>query len=95
MPFHMPVLLPFRDRIRGELGAVVRHYHARIAPHLGNPVQLPGNTHARQRRIGNRGQAFPAEVVDHVQDAEPAPLGKRVRHEVQAPPLVSAPAGSP
>ena len=41
-------------------------------------VQLAGHPDARQRGIGHQRQAFPGEVVDHRQDAEPAAVGERV-----------------
>ena len=40
VPFDLPILLPFQHCIRGELGAVVRDHHARIAA----LVHLPKTT---------------------------------------------------
>lgn len=72
VPLDLTFLLPFEDRVRGELGPIVVEHHERIPPHLGDPVQLAGDTLARQQCIDDRCQAFPAEVVDHAQNAEPA-----------------------
>ena len=38
VPFDPALLLPFQDRVRSKLGAVVRDNHARVAPHFGNPA---------------------------------------------------------
>ena len=88
MPVNLPVLLPLQDRIRSQFGSVVADHHAGIASHLGDPIQLTGYADAGQGRINDGSQTFSAEVVDHIQDTEPAATGQAVRHEVERPPLV-------
>jgi hypothetical protein len=38
----------------------------------GDPVKFAGNAGAGDRSIGNKGKAFPAEVIDNGKDAEAA-----------------------
>lgn len=40
---------------------------------------------ARDRRVGNRGQAFAGDIVDDVEDAEPAPTAELIVNEIQRP----------
>jgi hypothetical protein len=54
------------------------------------PVQLAGNPHARERRVGHQRQAFARAVVDDRKDAEATPVGELVRHEVKRPTFVGA-----
>ena len=44
VPFDTVVLLPAQDRVRGQLGAVVAHNHARIATQFGNAIELTHDT---------------------------------------------------
>ena len=78
-PLDFAVLLPFQYRVRGELCPIVTYRHARVTPHLSDLVQLAGDSDAWPRCVDNSGQAFPAEAVNHVQDAEPASAGQAVR----------------
>lgn len=82
MPLDLAIFLPFEHGVRSQLGAVVADHQAGEAAHLGDPVQFTGDAVSRQRRIDDGSQAFPAEVVDHAEDAEPAAFRQRVRHEV-------------
>ena len=89
VPFNTTVLLPGEDRIGGQLGAVVAHHHAGIAPTLGDGVKLARHPFAGQRGVDHRRQALPAEVVDHTQDAEASAVAQRVGNKVEAPALVA------
>lgn len=55
---------------------------------LGDDVEFPGDTFARDRVVDDGGQALAAEVVDDAQDPEAAAVGQRVGDEVEAPALV-------
>ena len=86
--FHAAILLPFEHCVRCQLRPVVADRHARQATQLRDPVQLAANANAGDRLIDDGGQALPAEVVDHAEDAKPAAISQSIRHEVQAPALV-------
>ena len=88
MPFDAALLLPAEHDVRSELAAVVADDHAGIASARRYPVQLAGDPQARQRGVGDRGQALTGEVIDHRQNAEAPALDQRVRDEVQGPALV-------
>ncbi len=83
VPFHTVVLRPFQHGVRGELGSVVADHRQRIATTVGDRIQLSCYTLAGDRVVGDGREAFPAEVVNDAQDAEPAAIDERVRHEVQ------------
>lgn len=88
VPFDTVILLPSKDRSRGQLSAVVADDHARTAAALDEPIELASDPDAGQRVVGDEGQAFPAEVVDHGEDAELATASKSIGDEVQRPALV-------
>ena len=88
MPVNLAVFLPFQDGIAGEFGPIIADDHTWIAAHLSDPVQFMRDTVTRQRRIDHSSKAFPAKVVDHIENAEPPTTRQAVRHEVEAPPLV-------
>lgn len=46
VPFDCAILLPFQDRVAGQLGAVIADHHAGISPYLGDPVQFAANPDA-------------------------------------------------
>lgn len=56
---------------------------------------LAGNAHTRDLDVGDERQALPAVVIDQGEDPKTTTAEKRVRHEVEAPALRSAPEGSP
>ena len=78
VPFDLAILLPCEHGIRRQFGSVVADHHAGIAPHLGDLLQLAGDADARERGVHDRRQAFPAEAVDHAEDAEPAAISKSI-----------------
>jgi len=82
-------LLPLKNGVRRQLGAVVRDHHAEITPDAGDPVEFPRNTDARDRVVRHRRQALPVEVVDHAKDPEPPAIVQGARDEVQRPALVA------
>ena len=41
VPLDAALLLPLKNGVRRQLGAVVRDHHAGIAPDAGDPVQFP------------------------------------------------------
>src|ERR1700761_1965872 len=47
VPFDATLFLPGQDCARGQLGAVVADDHERRGPHLDDPIEFTGNTHAR------------------------------------------------
>ena len=51
---------------------------------LGDDVEFPGDTFARDRVVDEGRQALPAEVVDDAQDPEAAAVGQRVGDKVEA-----------
>ena len=69
---------------------VIADHQARIPARSGDPIQLTGDTRTAYGSIYHDGQAFPAEVINHVQHPEPTPVFQRVRHAVEQPPLLRA-----
>lgn len=67
-----PVFLPLQDRIVGSFGYIVADHQAGLSTDLSDPVQFARNTVTKQRRIDHSGQTSEAEVINHVQNAEPA-----------------------
>ena len=90
VPFDPVLLLPFEHGARGQLGAVIADDHARSPTHLDDPVEFARDTNAGDGVIGDEGQAFPAEVIDHGEDAESAATSERIGHKVDGPALVRA-----
>jgi len=41
VPFDLPVLLPFQDRVAGQFGAIVGHHQAGIATQIGDLRPVP------------------------------------------------------
>ena len=78
-------LRPFEDRLRGQLGTVVPNQALGKTPELGQVIEEAGEPFTGDRQIDELTGTFPAVVVDDVEDAEPAPRGELVRHEVQRP----------
>lgn len=88
VPLDVTILLPLQQRIGGEFGAVVADHQQGIATAFCDGIKLPGNTMTRDRVVDDGRQAFPAEVVNHAQDAEAASIDQSVGHEVEAPALI-------
>ena len=88
MPFDTLLLRPTEDRVAGELGPVVADYHFRLASVRDDPMKLPNDPIARQRRVSDEAYAFPSAYIDHSQNPEPAPVGQLVRHKVERPAFV-------
>jgi hypothetical protein len=84
-PLDLAVARKREDRVRGELRPVVGDDHARFAAPPDQRRQLPGDAIARDRRVGDRREAFARHVVDDVENAEPPATGELVMHEVQRP----------
>lgn len=72
VPLDAAVLLPSEHRIRCQLRTVVADHKAGMAAPLGDGIQLAGDELARDRVVHHHRKTFPAEVVDHAQDAEPS-----------------------
>ena len=70
------------------LRAVVAADRVRFATQFDNPVQRPDDAFGWQREIYLDSQAFTIEVVDDVEQADAASVGKLVMHEVHRPALV-------
>lgn len=83
-------LLPATER-RPRIVSVIARSECivvRVAACGKHAIQLPRNPGSGQRRVGHQRQAFPREVVDHAQDAEPPAACKGIGYEVEAPALV-------
>ena len=90
MPIDACVLNPLQDCHAGELSAVVRYNRLWHAALSNDAIQFSRDPLTRQRRVRHQHQVLAAEVIDNRQDAEPASICQRVRHEIQAPALVWA-----
>ena len=71
--------------VRGELGAVVGDDHRRPAAAGDEGRELSRDPPARDRGVGDRGEALLGHVVDDVQDAEAPAAGELVVDEVDRP----------
>src|SRR5215471_1772868 len=56
-----------------------------LAPQLGNPIELAGNTQARERGVDHQAKTLSGEVIDHGEDSEAPTAHQRVSHEVDRP----------
>lgn len=70
------------------LWTVVAADRVRFATPFDNPVQRSDDAFGRQREIDLDSQAFPIEIIDDVEQADAASVGKLVMHEVHRPALV-------
>ncbi len=82
--------LPFEESVQCQFCSAVADRHVRVAAILSYTVELAGNPNARDRVINHSGQAFPGEVIDDTQNAEPPAVQQRIGYEVQAPALIGA-----
>lgn len=87
VPFNAAVLLPSKNGVRRQLGAVVAHDHQRLAADGDQPFQFPRRTAPRERRVDHQRQALAGKVVDDNQHPEAPAINSRIRDEVEAPPL--------
>src|SRR6185312_11254157 len=85
VPFELMLLAPAQDCVRGELGAVVRHDHLRLAAPLDERRKLPDYPPARDRGVWDGCQTLPGHVIDDVEDAEATTAGELVLDEVERP----------
>lgn len=77
VPFHLMILRPAEDRVRGELGAVGQRRSC--------PLAAPGDQFrpfTRHPAAGDRSQAFARHVVDNVEDAEALAAGELIMDEI-------------
>ena len=74
----------------GQLGAVVTDDHARPAAALADAVQLTSHPLTGQGGVDHGRQAFPAEVVDHAQDAKAPAARQGVGGKVERPALIGS-----
>src|SRR5271166_5935449 len=88
MPGHIPFLRPGKDRVRGQLGAVVADHGPGLAAHRNDAVQLAGHAGARERSVRDEPQAFPRGIVNHRQDTKPAAIGELIVNKIKAPAIV-------
>lgn len=84
-PLDLLILAPGQDCIGGELGPVVADDHARLAASGNDVGQFARYSTDRDRRVGDRGEAFPGRVINDVEHPEPPATGELVVNEVQAP----------
>ena len=85
VPVNGMVLRPGEDRMRGELSAIVGDNHPRLAAPGDQVRQLPGHPHARDRGVGDRGQALARHVIDDVENPEATTIGHLIVNEVERP----------
>src|SRR6185437_6184080 len=85
VPFHPMLFAPAQDRVRGELGAVVRHDHPRLASRSDERREFPGDPIAGDRGVGDRREALPRHVVDNIENAEAAAAGELIVDKVERP----------
>lgn len=74
--------------MRGQLGAVVRDDHQRLAPAHDDPVEFARDPLSTQRRVDHQRRAFPRAVVDHDEDAGAPSVVERVGDGVEASALL-------
>ena len=67
MPSDLVVLRPGQHDVAGELGAVVRDDHARLAATINQRRQFARHSASRDRGVGDRRMAFPGHVIDDIQ----------------------------
>jgi hypothetical protein len=70
MPLDIALMLPSQDGARSQFCPVVADHHAGVATYLCDPIEFTRHTDVRERVVDDQRQAFPAEVIDHGQDAE-------------------------
>ena len=78
VPVNRAVLAPVQDRHAGQLRTVVTDNGPGLALSDNDDVEFSGNSIARQRRISDQSQTFPAIVVNNTQNTEPPAIGQRV-----------------
>jgi len=78
VPVNRAVLAPLQDRHAGQLRTVVTDNGPGLALSGNDDVEFSGNSIARQRRISDQSQTFPAIVVNNTQNTEPPAIGQRV-----------------
>ena len=90
VPGDLVVLRPGQHGVAGELGAVVRDDHARLAAPIDQRRQFARHPPSRDRGVGDRRQALARHVVNDVQDAEAPAAGELIVDEVERPARVGA-----
>ena len=85
VPIDLVIDCPAKDRVRGELGAIVTDDHSWLAAGLDEHRQLAGDPYARDRGVGDRRQALTGYIVDDVEDAEAPAKRELVVDEVERP----------
>ena len=55
---------------------------------FNDPVERAYHAFGRQREVDLDSQTFAVEVVDHIEQTDPAPIGELVVHEVHRPTLI-------
>ena len=85
VPLHLRLVGPVQDRIRGELGAVVRHDHPGLPAPLDQRCQFARHPSARDRGVDDRRETLLRDIVQHIEDPEAASIGELVLHEIHRP----------
>ena len=91
VPFNLGLGAPLQNGVQGQLCPIIADDHPGLASPFDQRRQFPGDKAARDRCVGDRGQASPCEVVHHVQHPKPPPAGELVMHRTMRPPLVRGP----
>ena len=71
MPVDTPFIRLAEDCVASELRPVVADHHFRHASVRDDPVKLPSDPLARQRRVGDQASAFPGANTEANQNPEP------------------------
>lgn len=90
MPFDAMFRRPLQNGTAGQFGTVVADDARGFASLMDQLMQLAHHTLPADGGIRNQRQTFPAILIHHAQDAEPAAAAKRIAQEVQAPDLIDA-----
>jgi len=75
-------LIPYQQLATDVLRSVVDLYGAWLAAPLDDPIEASGDAFGGQREVDLNAQAFPVEVVQHVQQPERTTITQSVGHEV-------------
>jgi|GEM_PF-2308525 len=76
---------PFLQRFTDVFRAIVDPYGAGLTPPFNDPIKAPDHPLGWQREVDLDPQAFPIEVVQHVQQPECPAIPKPIRHEIHRP----------
>ena len=85
MPLDPVLGTPPQDRVTGQFRAVVADNHAGLSAALDQGRQFTRDTATGDRRVRDRREAFPRDVIDHVENPEALAVGELIMDEIQRP----------